>query len=83
MSSARRKAVVMSQIDVSDQLYTLVNGVTGDVDGHVSLAAVLSPSALIELDDMSFDEFGKYLHTGDLSEMVVIRSCLGGHEGDA
>ena len=46
MSSARRKAPVVSQRDVSEQLYTLVNGVTGYVDGQVSLAAVPSLSAL-------------------------------------
>ena len=34
MPSARRNASVMSQSDVSKQLYTLVNGMTGDVDGR-------------------------------------------------
>ena len=46
MSSARRKTSVISQNDVSEQLYTFVDGVTGDVDGQVSLAAVPSLSAL-------------------------------------
>ena len=46
MSSARRKASVVSQSDVSEQLHTLVNGVTGNIDGHVRRAAVPSLSAL-------------------------------------
>ena len=41
--------------------------------GHVSLAAVPSLSALLELDELSFNEFGQSLQAGDLSEMVVIQ----------
>ena len=33
MAAARRKVSVMSLSDNGDQLYTLVNGVTGHVDG--------------------------------------------------
>ena len=54
-------------------MYTLVNGVTGDVDGHVSLAAVPSLSALLELDEMYNNEFGQSLQAGEVSDMVVIR----------
>ncbi|GMF61239.1 unnamed protein product [Phytophthora fragariaefolia] len=57
----------------SEQLYTLVNGVTGDVDGDVNLGAVPTLAALLELGDMSFDDFGVALQAGELAEVVVIR----------
>ncbi|GMF59225.1 unnamed protein product [Phytophthora fragariaefolia] len=57
----------------SEQLYTLVNGVTGDVDGDVNLRAVPTLAALLELDEMSFDAFGEALQPGELVEVVVIR----------
>ncbi|GMF49457.1 unnamed protein product [Phytophthora fragariaefolia] len=57
----------------SEQLYTLVNGVTGDVDGDVTLGEVPTLAALLELDEMSIDEFGEALLTGELVEVVVIR----------
>jgi len=41
--------------------------------GHVSLAAVPSLSALLELDELSFNEFGQSLQAGDLFDMVFIR----------
>ncbi|GMF60327.1 unnamed protein product [Phytophthora fragariaefolia] len=56
----------------SEQLYSLVNGVTGDVDGDVNLGAVSTLAALLELDEMSFDEFGEALQAGELAEVVVI-----------
>ncbi|GMF37905.1 unnamed protein product [Phytophthora fragariaefolia] len=49
----------------SEQLYTRVNGVTGDVDGDVNLGAVAALAALLlEVDEMSFDEFVDALQAG-------------------
>ena len=46
MAAARRKVYVMSMIDTINQLYTLVDGVTGHVDGEVGLADLPSLTAL-------------------------------------
>ena len=46
MAAARRKASVLSHSDPIEQLYTLGNGVTGNVDGDVSLEAIRSLHAL-------------------------------------
>ncbi|GMF61072.1 unnamed protein product [Phytophthora fragariaefolia] len=83
MLAARRMASGMSR-DVNgvvsgtalhdgEELYTLVNGVTGYVDGDVIQGAVPTLAALLELDEMSFDEFGEALQAGELGEVVVIR----------
>ncbi|KAG3054768.1 hypothetical protein PI124_g20213 [Phytophthora idaei] len=58
--------------DCSEQLYTLVNGVTGGVDGDISLDSFPAVNDLLELDDMSITEFGEALKAGDLAEMVVM-----------
>ena len=57
----------------SEQLYTLVDGVTGDVTGGIRLDGIPDLSELIELDEMSVAEFGEALKADDLAEVVVIR----------
>ena len=47
MAAARRIVSVMSLSDTSDKLYTLVDGVTGHVDGEVGLAALPSLTSLL------------------------------------
>ncbi|POM79687.1 LOW QUALITY PROTEIN: Hypothetical protein PHPALM_2580 [Phytophthora palmivora] len=44
--------------DCSEQLYTLVNGVTGEVDGDISLSDLPTVDALLKLDEMSVAELG-------------------------
>ncbi|KAG3111225.1 hypothetical protein PI125_g9324 [Phytophthora idaei] len=59
--------------DCSEQLYTLVNGVTGEVDGDISLDSLPAVNSLLELDEMSIAEFGEVLKAGDFAEVVGIR----------
>jgi hypothetical protein len=78
MATARRKASVLTQDvsvmdDDSEQLYTLVNGVTGEAKGNVSLEAIPAANALLKLDEMSIPEFGDALKAGELAEVVMIR----------
>ena len=53
------EACIPSQSDTSEQLHTLVNGVTANIEGKVSLAAIPSLHALLELDEMPIDECGR------------------------
>ena len=48
----------------SEQVHTLVNGLTGNIEGEVSLAAIPSLHAFLELDEMSNDECGRALKAG-------------------
>ncbi|KAE9067788.1 hypothetical protein PF010_g27325 [Phytophthora fragariae] len=59
--------------DCGEQLYTLVNGVTGDVDGDIGLDPLPTLDALLELEEMSVADFGEALKAGDLAEVVMIR----------
>ena len=65
-----------SQSDSDKQVHTLVNGITGNVQGTIRLAAIPPLPALLELDEMSLDECGRALKAGDLSELVVLRPIV-------
>ncbi|POM60411.1 LOW QUALITY PROTEIN: Pol protein [Phytophthora palmivora] len=57
----------------SEQLYTLVNGVTGEVDDDISLSDLPTVDALLKLGEMSVAELGGALKAGSLAEVVLIR----------
>lgn len=59
MADARRKASVISQSDNNGQLDTIADWVTGGINGGVSFMYV-SLCALLELDEMSADEFKEF-----------------------
>ena len=72
--SVKRPTSKKSRSDNSNNtLYTLVNGLTGHVDGNISLETLPSLDALFELDEMSDGDFIQSLQAGALSEFVVIR----------
>ena len=73
MAATRRKASVMSLSDTSDQSYTFFDDLTGHVDDEVGLAAFPSVTSLLELDEMSVDDFSHALKASNLSDMVVLR----------
>ena len=64
---------VLCQSDDDCQLYTFVNGVTGVCEGTVNIEAIPSLSSLLELEELSVDEFDHSLKNGDLSDVVVIQ----------
>ena len=79
--SRRRAATVTRQTSrtlhsdiVEISLYTLVNGVTGHVDGNISLETLPSFDVLFEPDKTSDGEFSQALKAGNLSDLVVIRT---------
>ena len=57
----------------SEMLYTLVHGVTGNVENDVSLQAMPSVDALLELDELSLAELGNALKAGEIAEVVLLR----------
>ena len=64
MTTVKRQASEQSHSDNSDTLHTLVNGVTGQVEGNVSLETLPSLDALCELNEMSGGEFSQALKAG-------------------
>ncbi|CAH0476940.1 unnamed protein product [Peronospora belbahrii] len=58
----------------SDQIYALINGLTGDVEEPVALSAIPAVIALVELDELSFAEFNSALQAGDNAEVVIIQA---------
>ena len=57
----------------NNTLSTLVNGMTGHVDGSISLETLPSLDYIFELDEMSDVEFSQALKAGEFSDLVVIR----------
>ena len=62
--------------DSNNTLYTLVKGITGHVDGSISLETLPSLDTLFELDEISDGEFSQALKAGELSDLVVIRPTV-------
>ena len=54
------------------QLYIIVNGLPAIYDGTASLEAIPSLGDLLELEELSVDEFSHSQKNGDISEVVVI-----------
>ncbi|CEG36921.1 reverse transcriptase [Plasmopara halstedii] len=46
---------------------------TGEEDSDVTLEAIPAVNALLELDEMSFEELGGALKAGDLAEVAIVR----------
>lgn len=59
MAASRRTASVMSHGDTSEQLDSIVNGVTGSASGQVGLMALPSLDTLLEIDELSFQSSDK------------------------
>ncbi|CEG36939.1 reverse transcriptase [Plasmopara halstedii] len=46
---------------------------TGEGDGDVRLKAMPAVDALLELDEMTLEEFGSTVKAGDMAEVVIVR----------
>ena len=57
MATVNHKVRAMSRSDNDVHPYVLVNGMTDISDGEINLEAILSLGALLELDELSVDEF--------------------------
>ena len=57
MAAARRNASVVSHNKDNEQLCTLVNEVTGDVNGDVGMSALPFLHTLVELDEIYVNDF--------------------------
>ena len=53
-----------------------MNGIIGNFEGTIRLAAIPPLPALLELDEMSLDECDRALKAGHLSEIVVLRPIV-------
>ena len=76
MATVKHPAPTISDSDNNNVLYTLVNGVTVQLDGKVSLETLPPVDTLCGLDEMSDGELSQALKSGELSELVVIRPDL-------
>ena len=59
VATVKRPALKESRSDNSNTLCTLVNGVTGQVDGNFSLKTLPSLDALFKIDEMSDGDLAK------------------------
>ena len=74
VATVKRQTSEMIRSDISNNtLYTLVNGMTGHVDGSISLEILPSLDTFFKLAEISNGEFSQSLKAGDLSKLVVIR----------
>ena len=78
--SRRRVAFVKRQTpevsrsdNINNTRYTLVNGMTGHLDGSISLETLPYLDTLFDLDVISNGEFSQALKAGELFDLVVIR----------
>ena len=62
-----------SDSDDNDILYTLVNGIKGQLNGKVSLETLPPVDTLCGLEEISDGDFSQALKSGELSDLVVIR----------